>query len=179
MLRPRLAVLVSMIAAAAVLRVLPHPANVTPIAAIALFGGATFADKRLAFLVPLSALFVSDLVLGFYSHMEFVYASFALTACLGLLLRTRKGPLTIAAAGVASALIFFLVSDFGTWLTSSLYPKTIAGFETCLVAAIPFLRNMVLGDLFYAALLFGGFALLERAFPILADKAQRSATAAA
>ena len=121
MLRPRLAVLVSMIAAAAVLRVLPHPANVTPIAAIALFGGATFADKRLAFLVPLSALFVSDLVLGLYSHMEFVYASFALTACLGLLLRTRKGPLTIAAAGVASALIFFLVSDFGTWLTSSLY----------------------------------------------------------
>ena len=171
MLRPRLAVLVSMIIAAAALRLLPHPANVTPIAAMALFGGANFADKRLAFLAPLSALFASDLVLGLYSHMEFVYASFALTACLGLLLRTRKNVLTIAGAGAASALIFFVVSDIGTWLYSSLYPKTFAGFEACLIAAIPFLRNMLLGDLFYTALLFGGFAALERSFPALREKA--------
>ena len=170
MLKPRLAVLVSMIVAAAALRLLPHPANVTPIAAMALFGGANFADKRLAFLVPLGALFASDLFLGLYSHMEFVYASFALTACLGILLQTRKNVLTIAAAGVASALIFFVVADFGTWLNSTLYPKTLAGFEACLVAAIPFLRNMVLGDLFYTALFFGGFALLERSFPGLRER---------
>src|SRR5215472_17325858 len=111
MLRPRLAVLVSMIVVAAALRLLPHPANVTPIAAMALFGGANFADKRLAFLVPLSALFASDLFLGLYSHMEYVYASFALTAGLGLLLRTRKNAFTIAGAGAASAIIFFVVAD--------------------------------------------------------------------
>ena len=175
MLKPRLAVLLSMIAAAAVLRLLPHPANVTPIAAMALFGGANFADKRLAFVVPLTALFASDLFLGLYSHMEFVYASFALTACLGILLQMRKNVLTIAAAGAASALIFFVVADFGTWLNSALYPKTFAGFEACLVAAIPFLRNMVVGDLFYTALLFGGFALLERSFPGLRESTSREA----
>lgn len=175
MLKPRLAMLVSLIVAAAALRLLPHPANVTPIAAIALFGGSSFADKRLAFLVPLSALFMSDLVLGLYSHMEFVYASFALTVCLGFLLRARKTAITVGAAGVASALIFFVVSDFGTWATSALYPKTLVGFIACLVAAIPFLRNMVFGDLFYVALLFGGFALLERSFPALRDPEPRAA----
>jgi hypothetical protein len=178
MLKPRLAVLVSMIAAAAALRLLPHPPNMTPIAAIALFGGASFADKRLAFLVPLSALFVSDLALGLYSHMEFVYASFALTACLGLLLRTRKTALTVAGAGIASAFIFFIVSDFGTWATTALYPKTFAGFVACLVAAIPFLRNMVLGDLFYVALLFGGFAVLERSFPTVREEPAHEAAPA-
>lgn len=168
-----------MIVAAAVLRLLPHPANVTPIAAMALFGGANFADKRLAFLVPLSALFASDLVLGLYSHMEFVYASFALTACLGLLLQRQKNVLTIAGAAVASAIIFFIVSDVGTWLYSPLYPRTLAGFEACLVAAIPFLRNMLLGDFFYTALLFSGFALLERAFPALRERAVPEAALAA
>jgi hypothetical protein len=169
MLNPRLAVLLSMIVGAAAMRLLPHPANVTPIAALALFGGASFSDRRLAFIAPLTALLLSDLLLGLYRGMEYQYASFALTVCLGLMLRKRRSAVSVAAAAIASALIFFVVSDFGVWLTSPLYPKTLAGLMTCYVAAIPFLRNMVLGDFFYAALLFGGFAALERAFPSLRE----------
>jgi hypothetical protein len=167
-----------MIVAAAAMRLLPHPANVTPIAALALFGGASFSDRRLAFIAPLTALLLSDLLLGLYRGMEYQYASFALTVCLGLMLRNRQTVLTVAGAGVASALIFFVISDLGVWLTSPLYAKTVSGLMACYVAAIPFLRNMVLGDLFYTALLFGGFVALERAFPALREPGRPAALAA-
>src|SRR5579864_9381753 len=103
MLKPRLAVLASMIFAAAMFRLVPHPPNVNPIAALALFGGASFSDKRLAFLVPLAALFSSDLMLGLYSHMEFVYGSFAAIVCIGFLLKARRNAIAVAAAAVASS----------------------------------------------------------------------------
>lgn len=169
MLKPRLAVLISMIFAAAMFRLLPHPPNVNPIAALALFGGASFSDKRLAFLVPLAALFSSDLVLGLYGHMEFVYGSFAAIVCIGLLLKTRRNALAVGSAAVASSVLFFVVTNFGTWATEALYPHTFAGLTTCYVAAIPFFQNTLLGDLFFTALLFGGFALLERSFPTLRE----------
>src|SRR5215467_5360608 len=112
MLKPRLTVLVSMIVAAAAFRLLPHPPNINPIAALALFGGASFADKRLAFLIPLAALFASDLVLGLYSHMEFVYASFAMIVGIGLFLRTRRNALAIGGAAISSSVLFFIVTNF-------------------------------------------------------------------
>ena len=171
MLKPRLAVLVTMIAAAAAFRLMPHPPNMNPIAAIALFGGASFADRRLAFLVPLAALFVSDLIVGLYSHMEFVYASFAAIVCIGLWLRTHRSVLNIGGAAVAGSVLFFVVTNFGTWATSTLYPKTIAGLAACYVAAIPFFQNTLAGDLLFTAVLFGGFALIERSFPALREKA--------
>jgi hypothetical protein len=167
-----------MIVGAAAMRLLPHPANVTPIAALALFGGASFSDRRLAFIAPLTALLLSDLLLGLYRGMEYQYASFALTVCLGLALRKRKTAIPVATATIASAFIFFVVSDFGVWLTSPLYSKTLAGLAECYVAAIPFLRNMLLGDFFYAVLLFGGFAALERAFPTLRETEPEAAATA-
>ncbi len=179
MLKPRLAVLLSMIVAAAALRLLPHPPNVSPIAALALFGGAGFSDRRLAFLVPLTALFASDLVLGFYSHMEFVYASFAVIVCIGLWLRTRQSVLTVGGAALSSSVLFFVVTNFGTWATEAMYPHTLAGLLACYTAAIPFFQNTVAGDLFFTAVLFGGFALLERSFPILREQASSQPALAA
>ncbi len=176
MLKPRLAVLLSVIIAAAAFRLFPHPPNVNPIAALALFGGASFSDKRLAFLVPLAALFSSDLVLGLYSHMEFVYASFAMIVGIGLLLRKNRNVIAIGGAAVVSSVLFFAVTNFGTWATQSLYPHTFAGLVTCYAMAIPFFQNTLAGDLFFTALLFGGFVLLERSFPALRET---SATEAA
>lgn len=168
MLKPRVLLIVTMIAAAAASRLIPHPPNMTSIAAIALFGGATLADKRLAFLVPLAALFASDLVLGFHNQMIAVYSSFALTVFLGLWLQLqRKTALTILGAAIASSLLFFVVVDLAIWLQGDMYPRTMAGLVACYTAALPFLRNQVLGDLLYTAVLFGGFALLERQFPVL------------
>src|SRR5438045_4330722 len=113
--KPRFAVLAAMILAAAASRLIPHPPNFTPIAAMALFGGAQFSSKRAAFLVPLAGLFLSDLVFGFYAITPVVYGSFALTVCLGMWVRRRRSVQRIAFATVASAVLFFVLTNFGVW----------------------------------------------------------------
>jgi hypothetical protein len=161
----RLFVLMSAIAAAAALRLVPHPPNFTPIGAMALFSGAYLGRRGLAFLAPLAALLVSDLVLGFYHGMGTVYFSVALIVVLGSVALPRTSPLRVGMAAVSSSVLFFVVTNFGMWLFSGFYPQTLAGLEACYVAAIPFFQNTLAGDLFYAALLFGGFALAERLLP--------------
>jgi len=167
MIDSRSATVIAMMLAAALSRLVPHPPNLTSVAAVALFGGAYLADKRLAFLVPLGALFLSDLILGSYQHMEVVYASFALIVCIGLWLQRRRTILHIAGAALAGSVLFFLITNFGVWWFQSLYPHTLDGLIACYVAAIPFFRNTLLGDQLYTAVLFGGFALLEMRFSAL------------
>ncbi len=149
------------------MRLLPHPPNLVPVTALALFSGAYLEDRRLAFILPLAALFLSDLVLGFYPGMVFVYAGFALSVVIGFLLSQRRSIGRIAGATLASALIFFLVRNFGSWLALPFYPKTPDGLVAAYLAGIPFLRNALFGDLIYVIWLFGGFALAERHFPWL------------
>ena len=163
----RLAAILTAIFVAAALRLVPHPPNFTPIGAMALFGGAYFGRRTLAFAAPLGAMLLSDAVLGFHSGMPYVYASVALIVLIGWAVASRKTPLGIAAAAVASSVLFFAVTNFGTWATGELYPRTLAGLEACYVAAIPFFQNTLAGDLFFSALLFGGFALLELKLPAL------------
>jgi hypothetical protein len=163
----RLTVLLSAIAAAAALRLVPHPPNFTPIGAMALFGGAYLGRRWLAFVAPLAALLLSDLVLGFYPEMIFVYLSVAIVVLIGHALSKRRTVLGVGAAAIASSVLFFLVTNFGVWLVMDYYPKSLPGLGACYVAALPFFQNTVAGDLFYSGLLFGGFALLERAVPAL------------
>lgn len=170
MSRPRFVVLLVMILAAAASRLIPHPPNVASITAVALFGGAYLTDKRLAFVAPLAALFVSDLILGFYSHMEIVYGSFALVVCIGFWIQNNRSALRIAGAALASSILFFVLTNFGVWAFGSLYPKTAAGLLACYVAAIPFFQNTLAGDALYTTVLFGGFALAEKLFPILRER---------
>ena len=163
----RLLVLLAAIAAAAALRLVPHPPNFTPIGAMALFAGAYLGRTWLAFVAPLGALLLSDLVLGFYPELAFVYVATALAVAIGWALSRRRTILRVGAAALASATLFFVLTNFGVWLLMDYYPKTLAGLAACYVAAIPFFQNSVAGDLFYAALLFGGFALAERLVPAL------------
>ena len=163
----RLAALLIAIAAAAALRLVPHPPNFSPIDAMALFSGAYLGRRTLALLAPLAALLVSDLVLGFYSGMLFQYAAVIAIVLLGAITLSRMNVLRLAAAALASSLLFFVVSNFGVWLVSGMYVHTLAGLGACYVAAIPFFQNTVAGDLFYTALLFGGFVLAEHLVPRL------------
>lgn len=182
MLNPRFWALTGIVLSGAAMRLIPHPPNFTPIAAMALFGGAYFASKRTAFLVPLVAMYLSDLFLGFFIYdfgwfhgfMPFVYGSFAMTVCLGLLIRRRCSPLRIGAAALTGSVLFFVVNNFGVWVVGTFYPKTVGGLVTCYVSAIPFFRNTLAGDFAFTALLFGGFALAERWIPILREKRQLS-----
>lgn len=169
MLKRSILIPVGIILAAAMMRLVPHPWNVTPVAAMALFGGACFDKRFLAFLVPLAAMAVSDILLGlttgwgiFHSTLPFVYGAFALTVVLGMLIRDRATPLRIGGATIAATVLFFLVTNFGVWATQPLYPPTFEGLIACYVAALPFLLNSLLGNAFYVTLLFGGLEVIER-----------------
>jgi len=159
--------LLGIITGAALIRILPHPWNTTPIAAMALFAGSHFEKKWAAFLVPLCALFISDLVLGFYGSMGFIYACFALVVCIGIAIKGNRSPAIIAAGTLAASLSFFALSNFGVWVSSGMYPHTGAGLMACYVAALPFFQHTLLGDFAYTFLLFGIFRLAEREFPVL------------
>jgi hypothetical protein len=163
----RLIALTGAILAAAALRLAPHPWNFTPIGAMALFSGAQLGRRPLAFVVPLTALLLGDLVLGFYRGMEVVYPSMALVVIIGWWVGTRRNVLRIGTGALVSSLSFFLITNLGQWLFSGFYPLTSAGFVACYTAAIPFFQNTLAGDLFYTVLLFGGFALAEHFLPRL------------
>ena len=168
----RLLAILAAIVVAAALRLVPHPPNFTPIGAMAMFSGAYLTRRGVAFAAPFAAMLLSDAVLGFHSGMPFVYGSVALIVCIGWLALKRISSLRIVAAALVSSVLFFVITNFGTWALSGMYPLTAAGLGACYVAAIPFFQNTVIGDLFYAGVLFGGFALLERAIPALRQGAE-------
>jgi hypothetical protein len=151
----------------AAMRVVPHPWNLTPVGAIALFAGARVANKRLALVVPLAVMLLSDAWLGFHEGMLFVYGSFAAIVCIGMWARRQGGPLPIAAGALTGSLLFFFVTNFGVWLLSDgqlAYPKTLAGLVDCYLMAVPFFQHTLLGDLLFSALLFGLHAAVVRLF---------------
>ena len=159
----------ALIVLAAALRIAPHPWNLTPIGAIALFSGAMIQDRRLAFAFPLLALFAGDLFIGFHNLIPVVYASFLVSVAIGLLLRKSRGIPRIAGATLLGAIQFFAITNFGDWVLLDAYPKTSAGLAACYVAGIPFFWNTLAGDAIYVTLLFGGFALAERFFHLLRE----------
>ncbi len=152
---------------AAATRILPHPANFSPIAAMGLFGAAYFQRRWMVVLVPFAGLFLSDLVLNNVIYREFypqftwftslwIYAAFALVMLLGwAMLRHQVKPGRVVAASLLSSGIFFLVTNFSVWLESGMYSRTVAGLLGCYTAALPFLTNTILGDLCFSAVLFG------------------------
>ena len=152
---------------AALSRLLPHPVNFAPITALALFGGV-YLDKKHTFIVPIAAMLISDYFIGFYSGMAWVYASFIAIGCIGLWLRNHRGIGTTIAATFAGSLLFFVVTNFGVWISSQVtYPYTFAGLVQCYVSAIPFFRNSLLGDFVYVGALFGVYELAKKIVPSL------------
>src|SRR5438876_150620 len=136
-MKPRFWTVVGMIAMAAVARIMPHPWNVTPVPAIALFGGAKFDDKRTAFWVPLAAMLAGDIFVGFHVLLPLVYACFAATVAIGFWIKKKPGVGRLVAGSLAASLLLYVVSDAGMWVISPLYPKTLQGLVMCYAAALP------------------------------------------
>ncbi len=153
-----------LIALAALSRLVPHPMNFAPITAIALFGGVYFNGK-FSPILPLAALLLSDLFLGFYEGMVWVYGSFLLVVVIGLLIRKHKTASVVFGATIVSSLLFFVITNFGVWLSGVFYTKDFTGLVECYTAAIPFYRNSVMGDLFYVTVMFGAYELAMKYFP--------------
>ncbi len=180
----RTIVLILMIIAAAAMRLVSYKfpylmSNFTPVGAIALFGGAYFTDKWKAYLVVLLTLFASDILINYlytskwvlwYGGSFGVYLAFAIMVFIGSLIK-KANIANVGIASLASVCVHWLITDM-PWLngTASLYPHTLAGYGQSLVAAIPFERNMVLGDIVFCAILFGGFELAKSKYSILRSK---------
>lgn len=146
-------------------RVLPHPPNFTPLAAIALFAGAISVRPMVAAVVVVAAMLISDAVIGFHALMPVVYGCLLVNLIIGSrLIRGREGvPFGAASCGrifagsLIGSVLFFLVTNFAVFLTA--YPNTGAGLLACYTSALPFFQYTLSGDLFYSAALFGAYAL--------------------
>ncbi|MHB8311037.1 MAG: DUF6580 family putative transport protein [Metallibacterium sp.] len=177
LITPRALTLSLLIALAVATRLVIHfipgviPYNFTPVEALGLFGGTWFADRRSAFMVPLAAMAVSDLIIGLYPLLPLVYACIAGSVLLGFRLRQRRGVLAIATAAVVSSTGFFVITNFGVWASTGMYPHSFAGLLACYVAGLPFYPATLAGTLVWSAILFGGYALLARRWPTLAAAA--------
>lgn len=165
----KIILLTIIIALAAISRLIPHPFNFTPIGAIGLFGAAYFKPKWLAFLIPIAALWLSDIIImngpmaAFYEGFQWfghtaVYLAFIIIIGIGFLLRGRVNVKSVIGASLGSSLLFFIITNAGVWLSSIVYPNTFSGLIACFTAAIPFFWSTLAGDLFYCGVMFGSYA---------------------
>jgi hypothetical protein len=146
----------------ALLRVIPHPANFAPIGATSLFGGV-YLKKRYALILPLAAMVVSDIFLGFDSWQSrlSVYGSFLLIGLLGLAIRNHRNIFTVIGASLMGSTLFYLITNLVFIYPAKMYPHTWAGQIASYTNALPFFRNTLLGDLFYVGVLFGSYELVK------------------
>ena len=178
--RKSILIITGFILFAALSRLLPHAYNFTPIGAIALFGAAYFADKKWALLVPLLAIWISDLLLNnlaysaFYDGFAwftggflFIYGGIAMIVVLGYYLLKKITFGRVLGGALGASVIFFIISNFGVWVTSPMYPPTVEGLIMCYTAAIPFFHYTIAGNVVYSAVLFGGYEWIKSAYPSL------------
>jgi hypothetical protein len=176
----RFGVIAMIILLAAMSRLIPHLPNFAPIGGMALFGAAYCSKRLWAFTIPAVSMWISDLVLNnvvyvqyfdtfvwFYSSSLFTYGAFILIALLGIFVLRKINIVNLISAALGASVTFFIVSNFGVWMMSGMYPHTFEGLQTCYIAGIPFFRNTLAGDIFYTSILFATFELLQYRFPVI------------
>jgi hypothetical protein len=160
-------------------RLLPHPWNFSPLGAIAIFGGATIGYRYLNILIPLFYVWVSDLLVNnilyksyfnefvwFYDGFYWQYVNYVLISFLAYHVINSFKVYRIILFSIFSSLLFYLISNFGVWISGSLYPTDFQGLISCYVAGLPFLKGNLLGDLVYTSVLFGVYYLAGRKFSL-------------
>ena len=152
-------------------RFLEHAPNFVPIGALALWSGV-YLSKKYSLFIPLLVMFLSDVLIGFYDWkvMSSVYAGFAIMGLLGWWARREKSVGNILFASLGGAVIFYIITNFAVWATSTWYSHNLYGLLSSYTLALPFFRNSLMGDLFYGAVFFGtyeGFLLLKRKLPAI------------
>jgi len=150
---------VGIILLAVAARLIPHAPNFSPIGGLALFSGANFKNK-FSFLIPILAMLISDIFLGFHKTIPYVYLSFIIIFFIGRNIKIIKWQ-NLLSASLISSILFFVITNFGVWLNFNMYPKTINGLIQCYVMGIPFFRNTLISDLFYSFSFFYGYRFLS------------------
>ena len=150
---------VAILLGAVYLRLIPHIPNVTPIGALALFSGVTIPNAA-GFLIPLIVMLISDSVIGFHDTIPYVYGSFLIISGIGFILHKKITPLKIGLGSLVGSILFFIITNFGVWMTSTQYEGNGGGLFRTYVMGLPFFRNTLLGDLFYNAVFFISYFFL-------------------
>jgi hypothetical protein len=143
-------------------RLIPHAPNFSAVGAMALFSGCIFGLTPLGLLLPLAAMFSTDLLLGFHDTIGFVYAGFLMQAICGAwVLRTHQGAPGISrmfAGTFLGACAFFLITNLGVFAVSGMYPHTLMGMSECFILALPFFKNEWVADFLFVNVLFFTYA---------------------
>ena len=150
----------TLITFAVISRVMPHPANFAPIAAIAIFGGALL-PRKLALTLPLAAMIVSDLFIGLHPLILFTWGSFTLIAIISSYRFKKINLFNVVGGSIGASILFYLVTNFGVWAEGRLYQLTFSGLIQCYYNALPFFRNTLLGDMVFTSSLFGLYAFVQ------------------
>lgn len=172
--------IIAIILLAAFSRLIPHPPNFSALIALGIFGGAHFSKKIHALIIPIFAIWISDLFINnyiyndifneftfFYQGFFFQYISFLIIPLFSIFIFKNGISLKNTIFGsVSSSLIFFFISNFGVWISGTIYSKTIPGLISCYITAIPFLQNSIAGNIFYTSILFGGYYFLQKEFSV-------------
>ena len=171
LLTPRFIILSLLVIAAALTRALPylipHIWNFTAVGALAIFAGAQFSNRGLAFIMPLAAMAISDIFIG-NGFSLLVYCGFTAMVACGFLVRNKINVSNVILASFISASVFYLITNFAFFYPITLYPHNISGILTSYAAGLPFFRNMLIGNLVFSAVLFSSFYLLSKRYPVLA-----------
>lgn len=152
--------------------------NFSPLGAMALFGGAYFSKNWKVFGFPLLTLFASDLILSFTIFSEFrsgllyggwywTYGAFALMTVAAKWMVKKVTVASVLTSALVIVFIHWIVSDFGVWIGSKLYPQTLMGFVECLIAAIPYELALLGGTVLYSSILFGCFEWMQKRYAVL------------
>lgn len=176
----RFYIISGIILTAALTRLIPHPLNFAPLGAMSMFGAAYFSDKKFAFIMPLVAMFATDLLInnilysGYFSSFTlftpgfgWIYGSIIAIVLLGIWLMKKVTVTRVIGGSIAASVLFFVISNFGVWLSDPDYPLNFSGLMLCYDMAIPFFKNTVMGDLVYSAALFGTFEFARQRVPAL------------
>jgi hypothetical protein len=176
----RLGAIVLLVLVAAATRLVPHPYNFSPLGAIALFSGALLTRRWLAVMLPVTAAFVSDLVINNTLYAEYhdgfiwlaegagwMYLIYVVISILGMVVLRNVGTGSVLGGSLGASIIFFIASNLMCWPGNPMYAQDLGGLMSCYAAGLPFFPGTVAGDLVYSTLLFGGFALLQRVVPEL------------
>ncbi len=165
-----LLIIVALAGYGALARIFPHPPNFAPITALALVGGLYF-PRRMAYLVPVVAMLVSDLIIGFYHPLILisVYGCLLAAVYLGTLAKKQKSFFSILGVTLVSSILFYIVTNGMVWAFGSMYPHTVAGLSESYFLALPFFKNSLLSDLFYTGILVGGIEVARRYLKIVPE----------
>lgn len=155
----KIAIVAALVAFVVLARVVPHPANFAPVAAVALFAGAIL-PRKWALTAPLAAMMISDIFVGMHSLVLVTWGSFALIALASHKWLGKANGSKVLLGSLSASVFFFIVTNFAVWAQGTMYSLNFAGLVQCYINALPFFRGTLLGDLFYSGVLFGSYALV-------------------